>query len=146
MPILRGSGELLWRVHLEATPPDVFALLSTDHGRQTFWAEKSATVGNEFVLTFPDLSTIRVVVRVRQHPHVFEIEYFGSVTRFVLQPAGERATDLQVTASEVAPNELVEVAAGWVSVLLALKSMVNFGNDLRNHERARTWADGYVDN
>jgi hypothetical protein len=36
--------------------------------------------------------------------------------------------------------------AGWVSVLLALKAAADFGIDLRNHDPARTWNKGYVDN
>jgi hypothetical protein len=39
-----------------------------------------------------------------------------------------------------------EVRAGWVSVLLALKAAADFGVDLRNHDAARTWAQGYCDN
>jgi hypothetical protein len=38
------------------------------------------------------------------------------------------------------------VAAGWVSVLLALKAAVDFGVDLRNHDPERTWSTGFVDN
>ena len=41
---------------------------------------------------------------------------------------------------------MVDVAAGWVSVLLNLKAAINFGGDLRNHTRARTWIDGFIDN
>lgn len=146
MPIRRQGDQLLLRVHITATPAVVFSFLATDCGREAFWAEKSTTVDSEFTLMFPDRSTITVPIRIRQQPHVFEIEYFGSITRFVLQPAGATATDLQLTAMGVPLDDMVEVGAGWVSVLLALKSTINYGNDLRNHERARTWTDGYIDN
>jgi hypothetical protein len=33
-----------------------------------------------------------------------------------------------------------------VSVLLALKAAADFGVDLRNHDPARTWWQGYCDN
>jgi len=33
-----------------------------------------------------------------------------------------------------------------VSVLLALKAVADFGVDLRNHDRRRSWTAGYVDN
>ena len=146
MPIRRHPDQLLWRVHLNAAPAVVFAFLATDSGREAFWAETSTSSGSEFILSFPDSTTTPVQIRLRQEPHLFEIDYFGAVTRFVLQPAGEHATDLEVSASGVPADDLLEVGAGWVSVLLALKSVINFGNDLRNHERARTWSDGYVDN
>jgi hypothetical protein len=38
------------------------------------------------------------------------------------------------------------VNAGWVSVLLGLKAAADHGVDLRNHDAARTWSQGYCDN
>jgi hypothetical protein len=35
--------------------------------------------------------------------------------------------------------------AGWVTVLLTLKAAADFGVDLRSHDPARTWGQGYVD-
>jgi len=40
----------------------------------------------------------------------------------------------------------MEPCAGRVSVLLALKAAVDHGVDLRNHDRERTWVQGYADN
>ena len=40
----------------------------------------------------------------------------------------------------------VDVTAGWVSVLLALKAAVDFGVDLRNHDPQRSWEHGYAEN
>jgi len=34
----------------------------------------------------------------------------------------------------------------WVSVLMNLKARADHGVDLRNHDPARTWTKGYVDN
>jgi hypothetical protein len=39
-----------------------------------------------------------------------------------------------------------EMAAGWVSVLVALKAATDFGVDLRNHDPERTWEQRFVDN
>jgi hypothetical protein len=39
-----------------------------------------------------------------------------------------------------------QIAAGWVSWLMAMKAAVDFGVDLRNHDAERTWFDGYADN
>ena len=40
----------------------------------------------------------------------------------------------------------MEVMAGWVSVLLALKAAADFGVDLRNHDARRTGEQGYAEN
>jgi hypothetical protein len=40
----------------------------------------------------------------------------------------------------------MEVVAGWVSVLMALKATADYGVDLRNHDLGRSWEQGYVDN
>ena len=104
------------------------------------------TSDSDFVLTFHDRSTTTVQILAQQPPLFMNIAYFGVPTRFVLQPAGSQATVLQVTAEPVPADDLLEVGAGWVSVLLALKTLINFGQDLRNHDRGRTWTDGFVDN
>jgi hypothetical protein len=52
-----------------------------------------------------------------------------------------------VTLVHDVPDEWhAEVNAGWVSVLLALKAAADHGVDLRNHDAARTWSQGYCDN
>jgi hypothetical protein len=38
-----------------------------------------------------------------------------------------------------------KTAAGWGSGLMALKGVMDYGVDLRNHEPMRTWDQGYVD-
>lgn len=55
-------------------------------------------------------------------------------------------TDLTLSDAGVPAADRAEVTAGWVSVLLALKAAVDFGVDLRNHDRQRTWGTGYADN
>ena len=79
-------------------------------------------------------------------PGSFTIDYFGAVTEFSLDDDGKGGTDLTLVASGVPENERVEVIAGWVSVLMALKAAVDHGVDLRNHDESRTWSDGYADN
>ena len=77
----------------------------------------------------------------------YRIEYLdGSIVTFALQADRSGGTDLTLT-DEGVPEELrTEVIAGWVSVLLALKAAVDFNIDLRNHDRHRTWNDGYANN
>ncbi len=65
---------------------------------------------------------------------------------FALQAARTGGTDLTLTDEGVPEEGRTEVIAGWVSLLLALKATVEFNVDLRNHDRHRTWNDGYVDN
>lgn len=57
---------------------------------------------------------------------------------------GSALDGLILVASEV-ERFLVEMALG-VSVLLALKAAADFGVDLRNHDRERTWRKGYAHN
>ena len=42
--------------------------------------------------------------------------------------------------------DYLEVYAGWLSVLFALKGVVDFGIDLRNHDPNRTWDDRFIEN
>lgn len=146
MTIQHGPNDLRWRVHLHATPEAVYQRLSTDAGRESFWAESSKALNDEVSLAFPDRSTATVKILLERPPHVLEVDYCGVATRFVLQRAGDEATVLEVTASNIPAHDTVDLAAGWVSVLLNLKAAINFGGDLRNHARARTWIDGFVDN
>ncbi len=75
-------------------------------------------------------------------PHTFALDYFGDETRFELAPDGVGGTDVTLTSS----SESREVHAGWVSVLMALKAAADHAVDLRNHDPARTWREGYADN
>lgn len=124
MTIQYGPNELQWRVHLNATPEGVYELLSTDGGRESFWAESSKAFNDEVSLAFPDLSTTTVRILLEHPPHVLEMDYFGVPTRFVMQRAGEHSTVLEVTASNVPAHDMVDLAAGWVSVLLNLKAVI----------------------
>ena len=51
-----------------------------------------------------------------------------------------------LTDAGVPAADRVEVTAGWVSVLMALKAAVDFSVDLRNHDPLRTWDQGFVEN
>ena len=83
----------------------------------------------------------------REQPRKFVVEYYGgSITTFELRSDDSGGTDLTLTDQGISEAERVEVIAGWVSVLLALKASVDFGIDLRNHDPKRTWDHGYVEN
>ena len=53
----------------------------------------------------------------------YQIEYYGgTVTTFTLEPGGDGGTELVLTDEGVAAEDVIDVEAGWVSVLLALKA------------------------
>jgi uncharacterized protein YndB with AHSA1/START domain len=141
------AGIICWRIHLAASPPVVYQMLATDAGRARFWAESAVEQAGMIEFQFPDGQTWRGPILDRQPPHRFAVEYFGgSHTTFELNDDGAGGTDLTLTDANIPEAAKVEITAGWVSVLLALKAAVDFGVDLRNHDSRRTWNDGFADN
>ncbi len=120
-------------------------MLTTDEGRERFWAENSKEQNGVIQLTFPDGSTLDARVIEKAPPKRFVLEYFGrSVVTFDLKSDGENGTDLALLGKKVKYYE--EELPGWVSVLLALKAASDFSVDLRNHDPERAWNEGYADN
>jgi hypothetical protein len=134
--------QLRWRLHLGSPPAVIHDLLATPAGRAHFWAEDAPSVGDGISFRFANGMQLTARILVDELPRVFEIEYFGAVTRFTLDSDGDDGTDLTLTSDDQDP----ETAAGWVSVLLTLKAAADFGVDLRNHDPRRTWDQGFVDN
>ena len=136
---------IVWKLHLRSSPEYVFQFLTTDEGREKFWAEKSRQDGERIEMEFTNgligTSTIINVVP----PHVFEFEYFNSHVKVELKNDGSGGTDLLLINSGVLEGEYMDVLPGWLNVLLPLKAAVDFGIDLRNHDRERTWDQKYVD-
>ncbi len=139
-------GLIRWRLHLASPPEKVYEALATAEGRARFWAESAPE--SEGVVTFHFLGHEPHEGRIlrREPPVHLAVEYFGTLVEFTLEPDGRGGTDLALLASEVDEHERMELVAGWVSVLLAMKAAVDFGIDLRNHDPERTWARGYADN
>ena len=131
-----------WRLHLAAAPAAVFEFLASDDGRARFWAESAVARADMVDFVFPGglRSTGRVLAV--DAPRLYAVEYFGAPARFALADDGAGGTDLTLEHD----LDDVETHAGWVSVLLALKAAADFGVDLRNHNPARSWEQGYVDN
>jgi uncharacterized protein YndB with AHSA1/START domain len=144
--------ELRYRLHLRAAPETVFRYLATAEGRARFWAEAAPEESHEgdgpvIAFRFPDGSRLSSRVLACEPPHHFAVEYFGGThVRFELAPDGAGGTELRLEESGLAPADREENAAGWVSVLLALKAAADHGADLRNHDPSRTWREGYVEN
>lgn len=145
-------SELRYRLRLRAAPGEVFALLATAEGRARFWAEAAPDEadpdgGRLIVFRFPDGSRLRSRVLELEPGRRVALEYFGgSRVEFVLDDAEGGGTELTLTESGLSAADREENAAGWVSVLLALKAAADFGIDLRNHDPRRTWREGYVEN
>ncbi|NOH04013.1 MAG: hypothetical protein HND47_19610 [Chloroflexi bacterium] len=139
-------GIIRWRMRFASPPENVFAALATDAGRESFWAE-SASEANGMV-TFHILGYEPFAGRIlkRCEPESFCIEYFGTTVEFSLKNDGVGGTDLSLVATDVDESIRWEMTAGWVSVLMAMKAAVDHGIDLRNHDPARTWTNGYADN
>lgn len=135
-----------WRIALRSAPPAVYAMLASDEGRARFWAESAPRSGDEIAFEFPDGTRTTGRVLGEDAPRLFTLDYFGSRTTFELEPDASGGTVVTLRAEDVDAGEREEVAAGWVSVLLALKAAVDHGVDLRNHDRQRSWGGGFVDN
>jgi len=140
-------GVVRWRLRLASPPQRVWEILASEAGRAGFWAESAAEKDGSIEFVFPNGMRTRSTILEAARPRVFAIEYFGSPTTFRLAPIeGDAGTDLLLEARDVPERDRLELTAGWVSVLMALKAFVDHGVDLRNHDAERTWDQGYADN
>jgi uncharacterized protein YndB with AHSA1/START domain len=146
VPLDPESGRIQWRIHLASPPPAVYRMLTTDEGRARFWAGSTDKADGVVTFRFPNGLVWRARVLEKQPDESFSLDYFGSTVRFDLAPDGRGGTDLTLTDDGQPDDERAETAAGWVSVLMALKAAVDYSIDLRNHDPARTWDQGYADN
>jgi uncharacterized protein YndB with AHSA1/START domain len=147
MSFQEDPDAIRWRLHLRSPVARVYQALATDEGRAGFWAESAVEHDGVIRFVFPnnvvwDGQIIRAVP-----PHTYAVRYYGNtVTTFELTDDGRGGADLTLTDSGVPPQYRAEVIAGWVSVLMSLKAFVDFGVDLRGHDAAKHWDNGYVEN
>lgn len=135
-----------WRLRLRSEPGTVYRALATPEGRRDFWAESAEETDGAIRFVVPGGLESRGRILEAVPGRAFAAEYFGWTVRFALAPDGAGGTDLEMSCRGVAPAERTEVIAGWVSVLMAMKAAVDHGVDLRNHDPARSWWQGYADN
>lgn len=136
-----------WRIHLRASPEQVYELISTNDGRALFWAESAMELDKHIQFIFPDGQKWRGKILEEKEHSLYRVNYFGNSTAtFQLEGDGGKGTVLTLTDEGVAAQDRAEVIAGWVSVLLALKAACDFGIDLRNHDARYTWDKGFADN
>lgn len=140
------ENEIRWKLHFSSPIDKVFQALTTDQGRSTFWAEETIEKNGSIEFTILNYPKYTSRIIAQNAPDFFRLEYFGTDVTFRLKPTDDDGTDLTLIA--VTPNESIkqEMAAGWVSVLMAMKAAVDFGVDLRNHHPERVWDNGYLDN
>jgi len=125
----------------------VHRILSTNEGRARFWAESAIETDGAIDFKFPNGQVWRGKLIENTPPRRFAVEYFGgSMTTFELADDGAGGIDLTLTDTGVPEMDRIEVTAGWVSVLMALKAATDFSIDLRNHDPKRTWDQGFADN
>lgn len=135
-----------WRVQLASPVEKVFAILDTDTGRASFWADSA--VEQEGVIHFRFNDGTEHTGRIRENvPHRrFAVEYFGgSIATFTLKADEAGGTVLTLEETGIPADWWVDHYAGWVSVLLTLKAAVDFGIDLRNKDPQKNWGNLFVD-
>ena len=141
-----NTGEVRWKLHLASAPPAVYEALATDEGRARYWAESAPERDGAIEFHILNYPVFAGRVLERRPPHRFAVEYFDTVVTFQLDEDSHGGTNLSLVAEVPDESARMEFAAGWVSVLLVLKAAVDYGVDLRNHDAARSWSQGYVDN
>lgn len=147
MTFQSDSDVIRWKLHLTSSPQAVYQTLATNEGRASFWAESAVEEDGIIRFVFPNQAKWQGKILENDPSHKFKVEYYGgSITTFELNPDDIGGTDLTLTDEGVPQEDRLEVIAGWVSVLMALKASVDFGVDLRNHDPSRTWDEGYVEN
>lgn len=139
-------GTISWKLHCSSTPQKVYDALATDEGRAGFWAESATEKDNFITFSIPGYEPYKSRIIKRDPPTQFCIEYFGTIVSFTLKENDNSGTDLTLLANSVDDAIRMEMTAGWVSVLMAMKAYVDHGIDLRNHDKTRTWSAGYADN
>lgn len=139
------SGRVHWRMHIRVPPEEVYAVLDSDEGRASFWAESAREFDGHVHFRFINGYACKSRILERDPPNILSLDYMGGPVRFELQPDGAGGTDLLLTHEDIDADEWADVHAGWLNVLFPLKAWLIHGVDLRNHDSARTWDEGYAD-
>ena len=145
MTFQADPDRIVWRLHLESPPDEVYEILDSDDGRAGFWSESAVEVDGNIHFEFINGVTYDGRILERVYPKRWAVEYFGSAVEFLLESDGGGGTDLTLIDAGVPGEHRNEVTAGWLNVLLPLKAFVDFGADLHNHDPQRSWDQGYVD-
>jgi hypothetical protein len=140
------NRNIKWKIHCSSPVEKIFHLLNSGDGRKSFWAESAQEINGQIHFSFPNGQTYISRIVGKTSNAEFSIIYFDTLVIFQLSGGKDTGTDITIINENVPANEFEETKAGWVSVLLALKAFADFGIDLRNHSKERTWDTGFVDN
>jgi len=136
---------ILWRLHTASPPERIWEMLTTDRGRELFWAETSRSEGDRFTLAFSISVEGECRVLEASPASRFVFTYFGTEVAIDLASDSQGGTDLMLVNSGVPEDDYEDMLPGWLNVLLPLKAAADFGVDLRNHDPSRSWRERYVD-
>ena len=140
------TGTIRWKMHFNSPREKVYDALATDSGRASYWAESAPEDAGQITFHILNYEPFSGRILRREPSRAFAFEYFGTIVEFTLEDDSRGGTDLSLVATEVDESMRMEMVAGWISVLMAMKAAVDHGVDLRNHDPARSWVQGYVDN
>lgn len=139
------AESFVWRISFRSSIDDVFSALTTDKGRARFWAEKTVESDGTIEFHFPNGETHKALILEKTPPTHFAIRYFGAATSFKLKKNGV-GTILTLTVADAPEADWLESYAGWISVLMNMKAVLDFGADLRNHDPGKSWDQRFIDN
>jgi uncharacterized protein YndB with AHSA1/START domain len=139
------TGTIRWKLRFRSAPEVVYKALSSPAERKRYWAESAEESNGVIHYVFLNGIEDRGEILESRPSTKFVVRYFGMRVEFALTPDSQGGTDLSLTATDVDEGERMEISAGWVSWLMAMKAAVDFGVDLRNHDSTRTWFQGYAD-
>lgn len=145
MTFQEKKGTIIWKLHFTSSPDKVYNMIVTDAGRAKYWAESAIESEGEIEFNIYNYPPFRGKILNKDFP-VFAVEYYGTRVTFRVKSDQKKGTDLELVAEDVSEEIRVEMTAGWVSVLMAMKAAVDFGVDLRNHDPKRSWVHGFADN
>ncbi len=127
-----------WKIHFKSAPSEVYRAISTPLGRSRFWARSAKETNGVIHFDLPGGRSDDAPIERAVKDHLYVVRYFGQRVTFAISPdEGGNGTDLALTTEDETGSE------EWVSLLLRLKGLVDFGVDLRNHDETRF--EGYVD-
>jgi len=133
-----------WKINLSSSPQKVFSFWTTDEGREEFWAEKSIKDDNFFNIMFFDGSTTEVLVISEKMPKI-ELIFLRTILTITLNDDGNGGTDLLLNNKNIPAEDYESLSNKWISTLLNLKAVCDFGVDLRNKDNTKNYDNGYID-
>lgn len=139
-------GTIQWNMHFRSSQQKVFDALATDAGRANYWAESTEEKNSHVTFHIYNYPSFTGKILAKESPRLFKLEYFGTTVTFNLEGDGHEGTILRLRAEVPDAALREEMTAGWISVLMAMKAAVDFDVDLRNHDPAMAWAQGFADN